>query len=118
VAFQNQGLFAFFGEAEPGKIDAGLARLKSEIKALASNPIRIADLDRAKARIKSEWVCGSETPHGQANTLGSLSALDRLPLIASYLGHINAITVDDVMEVYRRYLARAPFDLTTVEPSS
>ena len=117
VAFQREGLFAFFGETEPAKLTRAIERLQAEVRRLASDPIRNADLDRAKARIKSEWIYASETPHGQATTLGSLSALDRLPVISSYLGRIDRTTVDDVMNAYRRYLARTDFDLTVVEPA-
>src|SRR5204863_2315640 len=75
VPFQQKGLFALFGETRPEKAQEAVWKLTEEIDRVRQAPVQPAELARAKARIKSEWLHGSETPHGQASTLGSLSAL-------------------------------------------
>jgi len=82
------------------------------------DPIRPEELARAKARIKSDWLLGSETPRGQASTLGSLAVLGHLDLISSYLSRIESLTVENIMDVYNRILANKTFSCTEIEPES
>ncbi len=118
VPFQQRGLFAFFGEAKPEKAQEAIWRLTEEVDRLKTVPVQPAELARAKARIKSEWLHGSETPHGQANTLGSLSVLGHTEFINTYLAQIDAMRPDDLMEVYRRHLEDKAFFTTMVVPET
>jgi zinc protease len=116
MPFQQKGLFAFFGETLPETAERALDAIKKELVDLKRDPIRSDEVERAKARVKSEWVYGAETPHGQASSLGTLSVLGYLPLIGTYLKNVNAVTAADVMDVYERYLAKENFSITTISP--
>jgi len=116
IPFQQRGLFAFFGEANPEKAQEALWRITEEMDNLRKNPILKPELARAKARMKSEWLHGSETPHGQATTLGSLSVIGHIDLINTYLAQIDAMKPSDLMEVYGRHLEGNAFFSTMVVP--
>ncbi len=118
IPFQQKGLFALFGEATPEKAQEALWRIVEEIDRLKQAPVQQAELTRAKARIKSEWLHGSETPHGQANTLGSLSVLGHTELINTYLAQIDAMQPNDLMDVYHRHLEDQKFTVTMVAPEN
>lgn len=118
IPFQQCGLFALFGEATPKKAQESLWRITEEMDKIKDNPIQQSELNRAKARMKSGWLHGSETPHGQANTLGSLSVLGQTDLINTYLAQIEAMKPVDLMDVYHRHLQGKSFFSTMVEPLS
>lgn len=116
VAYRQKGVFAIFMECLPGTVRRAIDDMNQEIKRIAVAPITSEELNRAKARIKSEWLHGSETPHGQASSLGTLAALGRLDLVETYLDLVNTATVETMMNVYDRYLADRPYHLTRIEP--
>lgn len=116
ISFQHKGIFAFFGESFSKNIKKALEQLKKEIRFLEDDALQQSELDRAKARIKSEWLYGSETPHGQASTLGSLSSLGRLNLIDTYLRDIENLKLDDLARVWAKYLKDQSFYTTIIDP--
>ncbi len=118
IPFQQRGLFAFFGESVPQKANDALKRINDELNNLQSNPIQPAELARAKARMKSEWLHGSETPHGQATTLGSLSVLGLTDLINTYLAQIDAMKPEELMDVFARHIKGKEFFSTMVAPTA
>lgn len=115
IPFKQKGLLAFFMETEPGRAEAARKRLDFEIKSILKKPITQEELNRARARIKSEWLHGSETPHGQASTLGSLAVLGSESLISSYLPAVESLTVDELMSAYQRYFDDS-FFITQIDP--
>ena len=118
LGFQQKGLFAFFAETRPDKLETAVKSLEVELAALPQNPIRPDELKRAKARVKSDWLYGAETPHGQASSLGSLSVLGQIHHISTYLKRVDALSVDDLMAAYASHIAGKKFSLATVEPKS
>jgi zinc protease len=116
IPFRQKGLFAFFAEVLPENAPRLLEDLILELENIRRSPFVPAELARAKARIKSDWLHGSETPHGQASTLGSLCALDHINLINTYLPKIAALTVNDLTDVFNRYIHPETFFVTKVEP--
>ncbi len=116
IPFSQHGMFAFFGDALPGKADAALKSVFHEMKRLREDPIQEAELSRARARIKSEWLHGSETSHGQASTLGTLFAIRSLSLIDTYLKRIDAATPADLMAVAKKYVNTSAFNITKIVP--
>jgi predicted Zn-dependent peptidase len=118
IPFQQKGLFSFFGETTQAKAQEALWRVTELVDDVRENPVTPAELARAKARIKSEWLHGCETPHGQATTLGSLSVLGHTDLINTYISQIDSLTPDDVMDIYHRHLEGQIFTITMLEPES
>ena len=114
--FSQQGLFSFFAETLPEKAQDALTSIQQELNSLDKEPSRPEELARAKARIKSEWLHGSESPHGQASTLGSLAVFRKEQLISDYLPEVEKLTVDHLMESYRTHLKDQPFSVTQITP--
>ncbi|MCB4755771.1 MAG: insulinase family protein [Elusimicrobia bacterium] len=118
LSFQQKGMFGFFMEMLPAQYPAAMRSLEIALHDLATkNPIRREELNRAKARVKSDWLYGAETPHGQASTLGSLSILGEIQLIETYLKTVNALTADDLMDIFHRTVKGQKFFVTRVEPN-
>lgn len=118
IAFVKKGLFGFFLDTLPPKADKALDQLFVEIRKVKENPIRQPELDRAKARTKSDWLVGAETPRGQASALGSLCLQNHMELITQYLSRVEALTIDDLMKAYEEYLENQRFAVTRVVPES
>jgi predicted Zn-dependent peptidase len=116
MPFGEKGLFAVFGEMLPGKTDAAISGIRAEMENISNNPFTHDELARAKARIKSEWLQGSETAHGQASSLGNLAALGHLSVIESYLGTVDKLTPADLMNVYKKHIAGQDFWTTILLP--
>lgn len=118
IPFQQKGVFSFFMDTIPKNSNKAVDELLFQLKKIKNNPIRQEELNRAKARTKSDWLFGSETPRGQASTLGSLSVLGRIDLISNYLNRIEAFTIEDIMNIYSRYLENQKYCITKVEPDT
>ncbi len=118
IPFQQKGLFAFFAETHPGKAQNAIDALLFELKNISKNPIGEGELARSKARIKSEWLHGAETPRGQASTLGSLAILGQLDMVETYLSKIDALTIQDMKRAYDQYIANQKFFITQIVPQS
>lgn len=116
IPFRQSGILGFFVDATPAKADRALDELMGEITRLAKKPVRNDELARAKARTKSDWLMGSETPRGQASTLGSLAVLDSIDLISSYLAKVDALSIGDIMAAYETHLAGKRLSLTRIDP--
>lgn len=116
IPFYHEGIFSIFGETQPAKAEKAQAAVKSEIESLEKNPIRPEELQRAQARLKSEWLHSAETPRGQASTLGSLAVFQRLDLIENYLTYISGLTPSRLMNVYGKYLKGREFSTTLLLP--
>lgn len=116
ITFSQKGLLAVFVETLPQQTAAAIEAVEKEFRTLKEKPVEKGELNRAKARIKSDWLYGSETPRGQASTLGSLSALGHLHLIDNYLDRVEKLTTDDIMDVYAKHVLGHSFQITTLEP--
>ena len=116
VPFSEKGLFAFFAETTPDKGDEARAEIERALAGLSGRPVEAAELERAKTRIKSEWLFGSESPHGQASTLGSLAATGELDLLSGYLGRLEALTPATVMAAYEKHVSGRTLAAVRLDP--
>jgi zinc protease len=104
IPFVHDGLFSIFGETQPANAEKARLAAKAELAAIEKDPITAAEIQRAQARLKSEWLHAAETPRGQASTLGSLAVFNRLDLVENYLADVDKLTPAKLMDVYDRYL--------------
>lgn len=116
IPFQQKGLFSIFSEILPDKTDAALEEIKNELGRLKKNPVQPAELERAKARIKSEWLLSAETAHGQASSLGNLASLGYLNLVETYLQDVAALTAKDLSKAFEKYVEGREFFTTVLVP--
>jgi zinc protease len=118
MPFGTNGLFAVFSETLPEKANAAMAAIEAELAGMPEHPFTNRELERAKARIKSEWLQGSETAHGQASSLGNLAALGHINLIESYLRDVDALTTTDLTDVFKKHVAGQNFWTTLLLPKT
>lgn len=118
MPFGGQGLFALFVETLPGKHKIAEDAVREEMSRVRKNPFNNEELTRAKARIKSEWLQGSETAHGQASSLGTLATLGYIDVIEDYLGEVDALTTDDLMMAFEKHVAGRELWVTALLPQS
>ncbi len=111
------GLFLFYLGTDPMKLEPVKAALLDEINKLAADGLTEPELARAKKKL-----IGQQQIANQSNeTLAHLTALDELyGLGFDHFKHlepeVNAVTVEDVKRVARRYFRDQPHVIATVRP--
>ncbi len=86
--------------------DKALDLVKKELAALIENPITEDELSKAKKRIKSRFAFAAETVSEIGETIGYyMTVCDDLKLIEDYLADLDSITVLDLENSIRKYLA-------------
>lgn len=96
------GVFGIFAECPPEKARSLPGELYLFLNELEAGGFTPAELARAKAQIKSGWLMGQETYHGQASQWGFYTALGRPELMTRYLKMLDALTLEDVQQLFRR----------------
>jgi len=111
------GLFAFYLGTDPQKIEPVKTALLDEIQKLASEGLTREELARAKKKL-----IGQQQIANQSNdSFGYQCALDELYGLGfdhyKSLEHdVEAITLDDIRRVARKYFRDQPYVLATVRP--
>jgi len=106
---EETGLFQVTAIMASGKKpEDGIAALRHEIDALATKPVTLAELEKAKNLIITGALRERETNDGKAGALGEAITQNH---DASYvnrgLERLQAVTVADVQRVVKKYLADA-----------
>ena len=111
------GLFAFYVGTDPQKIEPVKAALLEEIGKLASEGLTTEELQRAKKK-----MIGQQQIANQSNeAFGYMTALDELYGLGfnhykELEKNVNAVTIEDVKRVAKRYFQEQPYVLATVRP--
>src|SRR5436190_877028 len=90
-----------------------------EIARLATNPIPLADLERAKSVLARDFLAQTRgTSRGLAYTLGFFAAVNRNPeLINSWLHAVDAVTQNDLSRIVARLFSSPPRAVVTTRPA-
>jgi len=86
-------------------IDAIESSIHDEVANVSATGITTQELNRAKHQIEAHFILSRERTLDQAILLGQIETLRGLEYIDSYLRNINAVTIDAVTDVSRRYLS-------------
>jgi predicted Zn-dependent peptidase len=73
---------------------------------------------RAKAQLKSGWLFGQETYHGQASQWGFYAILGRPRLAVDYPKELDKVTAQEVTELLRTYFDTRQLSGAIVEPKN
>jgi zinc protease len=112
-----RGPFVFYCGTDPAKVDEVKAALHDEIRKLAEQGLTAVELARAK-----EKFLGAQDIRNQSNDSFAFScALDELYGLGfahyrTLRGQIEAVTLDDVRRVARKYFAEQPAITAIVHP--
>ncbi|HEY0369491.1 MAG TPA: pitrilysin family protein, partial [Chthoniobacterales bacterium] len=112
------GMFAFYLGTDPQKLEPVKKELLDEIAKLASDGLTSEELQRAKKKI-----IGQQQIANQSNdSLGYAAALDELYGLGfdhykKLEAEVEAVTVEEVKRVARKYFLEQPCVIATVRPS-
>jgi zinc protease len=113
-----RGAFIFYVGTDPAKLDAVKAALHEEIAKLAADGLTAGELARAKAKL-----IGQQEIRNQSNDALVFScALDELYGLGfdhytRWHTEIEAVTLDDIRRISRKYFAEQPAVTVIVQPS-
>ena len=96
--------------------EATIGAIESEIARLAQDGPTPAELERARAELRQQYIEQSEGPAGQAGALGFYEMIDTYQFAIDYLSLTQAVTGADVQRIAREYLAPAKEVRAALEP--
>ncbi len=109
ITHAGSGAFGIFAECPPEKTRSLPNDIYFVLHDVEFNGFSPEELARAKAQIKSSWLFGQETYHGQASQWGFYTALGYPALIKDYLPRLEKITSEDLRKALIRYgMGRQP----------
>jgi predicted Zn-dependent peptidase len=102
--YQGAGIFMTYMSCAPENAQANLARIADVYRQAEREGVTADELAQAKSKINSRVVLSSERPRGRLFTVGG-NWLQRREYraVADDLAAIDALTVDGVVDVLRRY---------------
>jgi len=101
----------------PGKYDAVLETVRTELAKVAAEGITEEELERGKGQLKGGLVLGLEDSGSRMSRIGKAELVyDELLTIDEVVGRIEAVTLDDVSELARDLFTQ-PELLAVVGPS-
>jgi zinc protease len=105
---RDPGLFVIGATLDEEQWQAALMEILHQVTRVQQEGVTIAELDRAKRNLESEFIYQRETVQEQAKQLGYLGAvLDDLAFEGRYLKHLARTTPQDLQRVARTYLTRS-----------
>jgi zinc protease len=115
-------LFSFWGICAEGKnAEAARTVIFDEIKSVAQKGITPRELDKAKNRIRAEFVFGLETNLSRASRLAEYETFyGDANLLLGELDRYSAVTLDDIKRVAGQYFAptnRTILDVVPAKPA-
>lgn len=117
ITHAGSGAFGIFAECTPERARG----LPNEIYLLLyqadSDGFSPQELARAKAQMRSSWLFGQETYHGQASQWGFYATLGRPQLMATYLKELEKVTLQDLTNLLRIYFGSRQLSGAIVTPS-
>lgn len=98
--YSDCGQFTFYVGTRPDNVVEALTVVGSELRRFQSEPVSVAELERAKENVKGRTVLAMESTLARVNRLGS-SVLAGVPLLDldQTLAAIDAVTRDDVTQL-------------------
>ena len=112
-------LFSFWGICAEGKsADSARAVIFDELKSIAEKGVTPRELEKAKNRMRAEFVFGLETNLSRASKLAEYETyFGDANLLLGELDHYTAVTLDDVKRVAGQYFAPTNRTILDVVPA-
>ncbi|GAC33673.1 M16 family metallopeptidase [Paraglaciecola polaris] len=92
-------------------------RFEQTLKEFEQRGVNEDDLNRTKVGIETSTLFGLQSVSGKVSTLASNQTFDDEPdMVQSDLDRYNAVTAEDVMRVYQRYIKNKPSVVLSIVP--
>jgi len=114
----DAGSFGVYVGTDKHNIERSIDLIYRELEKLTAKPIGNAELNRTKAQLKGTMMLGLESMSNRMMRLGSGEIFfgEYLPL-DEILRHIDAVEVDDVLEIAQKLFVREKFSTVIIAPS-
>lgn len=116
ISHAGSGAFAIFAECPPDKTVSLPNDIYFLLHEVEFGGFSQDELMRAQSQIRSQWLFGQETYHGQASQWGFYTVLGAAPLVESYLDQLDRVTTADLGRVFNKYSLGRPLAGVVVVP--
>jgi predicted Zn-dependent peptidase len=90
---------------DPERVDDVLAAILAQLERVVQEPVSVAELDRARAYTRGRLELRMEDTGAVASWLGTSEILlPRILSVAEVVERLDAVTIDDLLRVARRFL--------------
>jgi zinc protease len=104
----DPNLFWIAAQVRPGvKSEEVMAEVDHQLEAIANQPPRPEELQKAKNLEEAAFVFGQDSIFREAELLGVYQMLGDYHMVDQYLPAIDRVTLGDVQRVIRRYLIKS-----------
>ncbi|NDY41379.1 insulinase family protein [Dissulfurirhabdus thermomarina] len=111
------GLFEVTAALDPEKVPEALSRLLEELFRLKSEKVLDEEVERAKVRVRTDFVKDHETMQGEARNLGLFETLAGDPAAERrYLEAVDRVGPDDIRRLAEKYFRRRHLNVAMVLP--
>lgn len=115
--FKDTGAFSIYAGTTPQNAQTVIDLIRDEVRAVATDGIAEAELDRAKGHVKGSIVLSSEDPGSRMTRLGKQQVTTgEILSVDELIERYDRITMDDVRRVASTVLSGADFQITVVGP--
>ena len=114
--YAETGQFGVYAGCQPDRTDEVLGLIRDELDAAAKGGLTVAEIDRGKGQMRGGIVLGLEDCSSRMTRIGKSELVyGDVMGVDELLGHVDAVTADDVADVAAELLGR-PRCLTVVGP--
>ncbi len=109
TGYADTGMLGLYAGCQPSRTPQVLAVLRSELARMAEDGISPEELARARGQLRGSLVLGMEDTGSRMGRLGKAELVyGELPTIDELLQRIDAVTVQDVLQLAQQLLPAAP----------
>ncbi len=115
----DPGFFALYIASAPEKKEDAIKGILDELKEIRTNKVSKKELERARNYITGSYDIGLQTPAGQAADMANNELFGLgYDFSKRYTKLIQAVTVDDVLRVARKYIDLNAYTISVVGPQT
>ncbi len=115
-ALRRAGVLGFEVTFEPGKEDEVIAVITEELAALATDGPSEAEVEKAKAMLRTSFAFSTETTSGRATTIGRAYTTGTLDDCLYHRERLESVSADGVKAVVNKYTSGKHYALGMVLP--
>lgn len=104
VTQRDPGLVNIIASAPSASIPKAKEAILAKLAEMASTPISVYDVDRAKRSLLGQYAFQNETVGGRAGTIGFYYAVSDPSFASQYEDCVQAVTPDAVLRVAKKYM--------------
>ncbi len=114
----DPGIFIISGVTSPEKLNLALSSISEEVDTLKEHGITDEELKKAKAMVSADYVYSLESPAEQAREMAiNETLISDFDYTKKYLDKIDALTLDDILEVANSYLSDDTLSIVSLGPN-